>query len=71
VAKHKAVFFRAASAKYDEAQQGTLRLVPPDTRQLELRSDYSAMAQMFFDAIPAFETIIARIAEFETLINRK
>jgi len=71
VAAHKAVFFRAASAKYDEARQGTLRLAPPDTRKADLKSDFDAMSSMFFDKTPDFETIMTDIAAFDLTFNRK
>ena len=40
VAQHKSVFFASASAKYDEAKPGSLRLVPPQARIAELEQDY-------------------------------
>lgn len=69
VAEHKSVFFRAASAKYEEAKRGTLRLAPPDLRRTALRTDYATMSSMFFDTVPDFEVIIATIASFEQSFN--
>ncbi|MBM4252782.1 MAG: nucleotidyl transferase AbiEii/AbiGii toxin family protein [Deltaproteobacteria bacterium] len=69
VAEHKSVFFRAASAKYEEAKRGTLRLAPPDHRCTALRTDYAAMSSMFFDTIPDLEVIIATISAFEQSFN--
>lgn len=71
VAEHKTIFFRAASAKYEEACQGTLRLAPPEIRKGDLKSDFAAMTSMFFDEAPDFETITASIAEFEARFNQK
>jgi predicted nucleotidyltransferase component of viral defense system len=69
VAEHKSVFFRAASAKYEEARRGTLRLAPPDLRQVDLKADFAAMSSMFFDDVPKFDAITAAIATFENGFN--
>lgn len=70
VAKHKQVFFAQAWARYDLAEPGTLRLVPPDHRLSELEKDYKAMGQMIFGAPPNFSELIATLAELEARINR-
>ncbi|MER8798684.1 nucleotidyl transferase AbiEii/AbiGii toxin family protein [Mesorhizobium sp. M0984] len=38
VARHKAVFFRSGWANYDTARPGTLRLMPSEARQRDLRA---------------------------------
>ncbi len=42
------------SAKYEEAMQGNLKLVPDEYRFTELKNDYSAMEEMLFGNIPKF-----------------
>ncbi len=71
VAKHKAIFFRSGWASYGTARQGTLRLMPSETRLKDLRADYRAMAPMMFDEKPpAFEDILAKIEELQDMINK-
>lgn len=70
VAKHKAVFFRSAWARYDTARPGTLQLMPSEARLKDLRVDYRDMAPMMFDDKPlAFDAIFARIQELQDAIN--
>ncbi len=69
VAKHKTVFYAAGWARYDEAQPGTLRLVPPASRLEELRRDYESMQEMFFAAPPNFDHLLAVLKEIEVGIN--
>ncbi len=69
VAEHKAIFFRSASARYEEARRGTLRLSPPDHRQDDLRADFAAMSSMFFDPAPPLDAILAAILAFEKRFN--
>lgn len=71
VAEHKAVFFRSASAKYNEAAPGSLRLVPPPFRRKDLEDDYAKMREMFFSAPPALEDILAVLTEIEHQVNGK
>ena len=69
VAEHKKLFFRSASAKYDEAKPGTLRLVPSADRINSLKTDYRQMQPMFFDEPPPFDDIIQRLKDLEKRIN--
>ncbi|MDF2117575.1 nucleotidyl transferase AbiEii/AbiGii toxin family protein [Roseiarcaceae bacterium H3SJ34-1] len=70
VAKHKTVFFRSGWARYDTAKRGTLKLVPPEARLRDLRTDYRDMAPMMFDENPlAFDEIVARIQTLQDKIN--
>jgi len=69
VAEHKDVFFPAASAKYEEAKPGTLRLVPPQARLLELEQDYRKMQEMIFTEPPSLGHILDVLEEIEALVN--
>lgn len=69
VAEHKDVFFPAASAKYEEARPGTLRLVPPQARLPEVEQDYRKMQEMIFTQPPPLEHLLTVLKEIETLIN--
>jgi len=69
VAAHKDIFFADAAAKYDEAKPGSLRLVPPLSRQAELRDDYRKMREMIFGLPPSFEHLLEVLAETERQIN--
>lgn len=70
VAEHKDVFFPAASAKYEEARPGTLRLVPPPARLPELEQDYRKMQEMIFTDPPPLNHLLTVLREIEALINR-
>ncbi len=70
VARHKEVFFPAAWARYAEAKPGTLRLVPPDARLLELEQDYRNMQEMLFGEPPTFNRLLDVLREIERIINR-
>jgi hypothetical protein len=70
VAEHKDVVYADSAAKYDEAKPGCLRLVPPASRQAELRDDYRKMREMIFGKPPPFEHIIEVLAEIERRINK-
>jgi hypothetical protein len=69
VARHKEVFFPAAWARYADAKPGSLRLVPPDARLLELEQDYRKMQEMMFGEPPAFERLLEVLREIERQIN--
>jgi hypothetical protein len=70
VAKHKSVYFAQASARYDLACPGTLRLVPSGEQLEELSSDYSKMSDMIFDRPPPkFSELLLVLIELEKKIN--
>ena len=70
VARHKAVFFARAWAKFDEAVPGTLRLVPPESRFAELEHDYRTMREeMIFGDAPTLGHIIDVLREIERQVN--
>ena len=58
-----------ASARYDQAKPGSLRLLPPPSRQTELREDYGKMREMIFGEPPAFEYLLKVLAEIERRVN--
>ncbi len=69
VAHHKSVFFKAASAKYEDAKPGTLRLVPTAELEAKLRRDYSGMQEMIIGDAPRFDDVLGKINDFEQEIN--
>ena len=69
VADHKTRFFAATWAKYGEARPPTLKLSPGPALEKKLRADYSAMAEMIFGDAPAFDDVLATLAELEVSIN--
>jgi hypothetical protein len=69
VAQHKAVFFKSAWAKYDEAKPGALHLLPNEARMPELIRDYAAMHEMFFGQPPTFDSILETLSGLERRIN--
>jgi hypothetical protein len=71
VVRHKQKFYPAAWARYDLAVPGSLRLIPQAHRIAALRQDYRDMAAMIFGAVPAFESLLEYLAEFEAEINER
>jgi predicted nucleotidyltransferase component of viral defense system len=69
VVAFKSVYFEAPSARYNEACPGSLRLVPQQRVEAELKSDYDSMQTMFFGASPSYVTIIEGLQKLETRIN--
>lgn len=69
VARHKDVFFPSAWARYADAKPGTLRLVPPNARLLELEQDYRKMQEMIFGEPPAFDELLEALREIELRVN--
>jgi hypothetical protein len=69
VVKHKSTFFREASARYDLARPGSLRISPGPELERELRRDYRDMQEMFFGEAPPFEEVLADIREIEARVN--
>ncbi|HEY0777610.1 MAG TPA: nucleotidyl transferase AbiEii/AbiGii toxin family protein, partial [Gemmatirosa sp.] len=65
VAAHKARYFPAGWARYDEARPGTLRLVPHPELERALRRDYAAMREMYFEAAPAFDAVLDTLRRLE------
>ena len=70
VVEHKKVFFRSGWAHYDEAKQGSLRLVPLLQRVGALEEDYDHMQEMFFAVRPAFAEVLRILGEWEHRFNQ-
>lgn len=66
VAEHKAVFFPANWAKYEEAAMGKLRLVPNRESIIELENDYRRMREMYFEEPMIFNQILEILAAAES-----
>ena len=62
-------FYPAASACYELARPGTMRLMPPKDCLGLLRDDYSHMKNMIFGETPEWEEILQSISKMETEIN--
>lgn len=69
VASHKAAYFPSRWARYDETTSGSLHLVPHESLERELRSDYAAMREMFFHEPESFEDVLAALAGLESRVN--
>jgi predicted nucleotidyltransferase component of viral defense system len=71
VVAFKIKFYHSLWAKYEEAKPGSLRLLPPTERIVDLRKDYQNMQPMLFGIIPKFEDILAELRVLEKTINGK
>lgn len=69
VIEFKQKFYTCNWAKYEKAVPGTLKLLPPECRYMELKKDYNAMQNMIFGAIINFDEILDILKELETEIN--
>ena len=69
VVDFKMKFYPRGWAHYEDANPGTLKLVPPDYRMDELKKDYLNMQQMFFAEVPEFGELMEYIREIENEIN--
>lgn len=69
VTDFKMKFYPRNWARYNEAVPGTMKLVPPEYRLAALSRDYTAMKDMIFGDVPAFETVISIIRKLEEEIN--
>jgi hypothetical protein len=70
VVRFKQTYFYSSWANYESAKPGTLRIVPPQARLREVKSDYEAMQPMFYETPPAFEKLMDQLAELEKGINQ-
>jgi hypothetical protein len=66
----KSRVFARSWARYDLAQQGTFRLLPPAARQAALARDYETMRPMFMSEPPSFEVLMSTLAQAEKVINK-
>lgn len=69
VVDFKQKFYTCAWAKYEDAEVGTLKLLPPEFRYKELKEDYKSMQNMIFGESVDFDKIIAILQELEDEIN--
>lgn len=65
----KQKFYMSAWAKYEEAKVGTFKILPPEFRYKELKSDYDSMRSMIFDKYLDFNEIIEILQKLEDEIN--
>ena len=70
VVEHKTAFYFAKWASYKTAVRGTLRLLPRAARIRELAADLESMREMFFDAPPKIESVMATLAAWEGAFNQ-
>ena len=61
--KHK--FYPQSFAKYQDAINGDITLMPPEFRQPALQKDYDAMNEMIYGEYPSWESIMNTIKAFE------
>lgn len=71
VVHNKSVMFADASASYETAVPGSLRLAPSDKINARLKADYEAMAEMFMAAPPSFEDLLTGIEQLEDRLNKR
>lgn len=66
----KSRVFARAWARYDLAQAGSFRLVPPQSRQAALAQDYARMQPMFMSKPPSFADLMLQLASAEAVLNQ-
>jgi hypothetical protein len=71
VVKHKETFYPSGWARYDLAQHGSLRLVPPESRIAALEQDYKKMGAMIFGDQPPFKSVLDRLGVLEEEMNKQ
>ena len=70
VAEFKMKFYPRGWAHYEDANPGTLRLMPPAYRFPALEKDYMAFIRMMYGEIPTFDEILDGLAGLEAEINK-
>ncbi len=68
---HARMFFNRPDLDLASAAPGTFALAPHDGMVAELRRDYAAMATMIFGDIPAFDEVMASVADLERTVNER
>jgi hypothetical protein len=71
VVNWKSKVFARSWARYDLAQRGTFRLVPPAHRHAALAQDYSRMRPMFMSKPPSFADLMERLSSAEQELNMR
>lgn len=66
----KSKVFARAWARYDLAQPGTFKLVPPQPRQAALAQDYARMQPMFMSQPPSFAELMRQLSSAEDQLNK-
>jgi Nucleotidyl transferase AbiEii toxin, Type IV TA system len=66
----KSRVFARSWARYDLAQPGSFRLLPPAERQADLAQDYATMRPMFMTEPPAFAELMQKLAQAEQALNQ-
>ena len=69
VTAHKSVFFKRGWARYTDAVNGKLRLVPHEELEKMARRDYGSMEEMFFNTPPNFDDILTELVSLEQQVN--
>lgn len=69
VVAFKSRFYPANAARYDLAQPGTMKLIPPEDCIPVLIGDYEHMKNMIFGAKPSFDEIFRTLHNMESEIN--
>ncbi len=69
VSEHKALFFKANWAHYEDAKPGSLKLLPRKDQISRLKTDYRQMQEMFFEEPPSFDAVLGRLKTAEKEIN--
>lgn len=70
VVAHKSVYFRSKWSRYDLAEPGTFRLVPPKERVAELEKDNESMQEMFFSPPPPMADVLQTLSALEAKIHK-
>lgn len=71
VIEFKMRFYRSNWAKYREATEGKLKLLPQAKHQAELAKDYEKMQNMIFGEKVSFEKILLGLSSVEELVNAR
>jgi hypothetical protein len=70
VVRNKSLLFKDPKASYETARIGSLHLAPPAELLPDLRKDYEAMQEMFMDAPPDFDDMMAGLVALERRLNK-
>lgn len=69
VVRNKSIMFRDSKASYETAVIGSLKLLPSEEIEKDLRADYADMQEMFMGDAPEFNVLLERLRELEARIN--
>ena len=67
----KMKFYPRAWARYEDAKQGRIRLMPPSYNMPVLRDDYQHMQDMIFGDRPSFDELLVFLQRFEHTLQGK